>query len=474
MSANEDATSKQPSVEAEETAERPNNEAPSGSQTVSQTVLAGPDGFVIQLGPPDPASGLSHLAVIKKNSAPYYVRADVNHPKFEAIIEAHRPENISTESHTYVFVQQEPSLQPQSSKDAKKPESINGQEVSDDFNNDDNYEGIKGDDEKKDLEGSNQGDGLPELVPEMVYVRPMNRMVHITRDPGAAEAAFLRDPEKDAPVAPPEYAPGYPSTAAIMSTDPELSVYRRFDRLNARSFLYYQAQLMYLESELDKMDEEDRLCKNSEETYHLKHFKELWEGSSERVLERRRVVEEIRWLLKDYNEALFYYKEMINAPEPSQRVVTSIRNWKANQGDPPVVDISEQAYDPRYEADLLALKPPKCDDPLSIWVQNNMGKFFKKPQPATIPNSSNVLYYSETAIDLFVTIICTILAIVVLVGSMTTLYFVESQGVRLGLVWVFTFLFAVSIFLMANLTKGEIFLATAAYCAILVVYISGG
>ncbi|KAK6353970.1 hypothetical protein TWF730_008390 [Orbilia blumenaviensis] len=171
---------------------------------------------------------------------------------------------------------------------------------------------------------------------------------------------------------------------------------------------------------------------------------------------------------------MYYYKELLNSSEPSDRVTTSIRNWRTNQGDPPIIDISETAYDKTYEPDLMALRPPKSDDPITIFVQNNLGKFFKKPKPPHIPNSDNVLYYSETAIDLFVTIICTLLAIVVLVGSMTTLYFVESKGLRLGLVWVFTFLFAISIFLMANLSKGEIFLATAAYCAILVVYISEG
>ncbi|KAF3187107.1 hypothetical protein TWF788_002685 [Orbilia oligospora] len=319
-----------------------------------------------------------------------------------------------------------------------------------------------------------------------IDVQGMNRMIKIplqiptSRDPNANTQgrgngySTSHDPEKDVPVKGITYAPGYPSTAAIISTDPELSVYRRFDRLNARNFLYYQAELMYLESELDKLDEEDNVKEEAEGKYHLRHFTELWEGTNPRTLKRKRLIMDMRYLLKEYNISMVQYKDLLNCSEPSDRVLTSIRNWRRNQGDPPIIDISETAYDKCFESDLMALKPPKSDDPITIFVQNNLGRFFKKPKPPQIPNSDNVLYYSETAIDLFVTIICTLLAIVVLVGSMTTLYFVESQGLRLGLVWVFTFLFAISIFLMANLSKGEIFLATAAYCAILVVYISGG
>ncbi|KAK6344315.1 hypothetical protein TWF696_007955 [Orbilia brochopaga] len=404
---------------------------------------------IIEISPPGPASNSSLVAVIQQGQPPYLAQLDLTSP------------NIQDE-----LKNNEPPM------DAPEPDMVSIGKVPTTSS--------------RRVSGSIRESHTMEEIP---LVLPSNRMIRIPlaepyniqidRDPNAAGDAagkfsLSRDPEKDAPVKSMTFAPGYPSTAAIMSTDAELSVYRRFDRLSARNLLYYQADLMYMESELDKLDEEDRLLENSDDKYHLRHFKELWEGRSDRTMKRRNLIQDIRFTMKEYHECLFYYKQLMECSEPSDRVLTSIRNWRANQGDPPILDISEQAYEKTFEADLIALKPPKCDDPLSIFVQDNLGKFFKKPQPAQIPNSGNVLYYSETAIDLFVTIICTLLAIVVLVGSMTTLFFVESEGVRLGLVWVFTFLFAVSIFLMAKLSKGEIFLATAAYCAILVVYISGG
>ncbi|KAJ6259656.1 hypothetical protein Dda_5294 [Drechslerella dactyloides] len=395
---------------------------------------------VIELSPPGPLSNTSLVAVIKQGQAPYLAQLDLKSSNLRDQVDAN-------DSFTGMAAE-EP--EPDMISIGKIP-TTSSRQVS---IHDEPY----------------TTDDFPLSVPTNRMIRiPLAQPYNVTidRDPSAVrdpddKFSHSRDPEKDAPVKNITFAPGYPSTAAIMSTDAELSVYRRFDRLNARNLLYYQAELMYLESKLDKLDEEDRLLENPEHKYHLRHYRELWDAQDERTEKRRDVVTEIRYFLKEYNECLFYYKQLMDCPEPSDRVLTSIRNWRANQGDPPIIDISESAYEKQFESDLIALKPPKCDDPLSIFVQDNLGKFFKKPQPAEIPNSGNVLYYSETAIDLFVTVICTLLAIVVLVGSMTTLFFVESKGLRLGLVWVFTFLFAISIFLMAKLSKGEIFLATAA------------
>ncbi|EWC44254.1 hypothetical protein DRE_01080 [Drechslerella stenobrocha 248] len=419
-------------------------------------VSTGDDGVtlhtrIVELSPPDPITNDSLVAVIRQGYPPYLAQLDTTAPDLQELAEALDPSHLNSTSISPPGKAMH--AMPCLLKIDKLPFTIS--EGSSDHGG-----------SKDEFEHNQEGFSL---------VAPTNRMMRVPlREPPASRGpdedaqsgagySKSRDPEKDAPMKNPTFAPGYPSTAAIISTDAEMSVYRRFDRLNARNILYYQAELMYIESEMDKLDEEDRLNGDTAAGSHLRHFKDLWENyQDDRVMKRKGLIQDMRYLLKEYNKCISVYKQLMDCPEPSNRVLTSIRNWRSNQGNPPINDISEQAYEKPYEADLMALKPPKCDDPLSIFVQDNLGRFFKKPQPMQIPNSDNVLYYSERAIDLFVTIICTLLAIVVLVGSMTTLFFVESQGLRLGLVWLFTFLFAVSIFLMARLSKGEIFLATAA------------
>jgi len=66
-----------------------------------------------------------------------------------------------------------------------------------------------------------------------------------------------------------------------------------------------------------------------------------------------------------------------------------------------------------------------------------------------------------------------VVAAVLLVGSIVGLYFVTSDAAKLGMVAVFTAAFAVSVGLMTNARRAEIFAATAAYAAVLVVFVSG-
>lgn len=75
-----------------------------------------------------------------------------------------------------------------------------------------------------------------------------------------------------------------------------------------------------------------------------------------------------------------------------------------------------------------------------------------------------------------------------LVGSIVVLYFEQTPGIRLGLLGVFTLVFAASVGLLTNARRTELFATTAAcvsnlqlslsadlnrYAAVLVVFVSG-
>jgi hypothetical protein len=66
-----------------------------------------------------------------------------------------------------------------------------------------------------------------------------------------------------------------------------------------------------------------------------------------------------------------------------------------------------------------------------------------------------------------------LLAAVLLVVSILALYYVRSPGTRLGLVLVFIVLFAVGVKITTAATRDSIFAATAAYAAVLIVFVSG-
>ena len=66
-------------------------------------------------------------------------------------------------------------------------------------------------------------------------------------------------------------------------------------------------------------------------------------------------------------------------------------------------------------------------------------------------------------------------ASILIIGAVTGLYKLRTKDdpVRLGMIAVFTALFATSLGLLTNAKRVEIFAATAAYAAVLVVFISG-
>jgi len=121
-------------------------------------------------------------------------------------------------------------------------------------------------------------------------------------------------------------------------------------------------------------------------------------------------------------------------------------------------------------ADLLCLKPDIESDRLSRMLRDDFGYFFKEVR--TYPESWNKVYtFDEDAVERFITVVTVLLAACLLVGSILALYFVHSSGARLGLLAAFTLLFAASVGLLTNAKRSELFCTTAAYAAVLVVFV---
>ncbi|KAI4639286.1 hypothetical protein J4E93_009465, partial [Alternaria ventricosa] len=105
--------------------------------------------------------------------------------------------------------------------------------------------------------------------------------------------------------------PGYPMLAGRMGNMPEVAMFRRFGALNARSLLYYQAELAHLEDELQLLEAEDAKSKDGKkEKYTTNAFwlntadfrpdGELRDGDKR----QRDLIVHMRHILREYNDAL--------------------------------------------------------------------------------------------------------------------------------------------------------------------------
>ncbi|KAG7119406.1 hypothetical protein HYQ44_005232 [Verticillium longisporum] len=69
-------------------------------------------------------------------------------------------------------------------------------------------------------------------------------------------------------------------------------------------------------------------------------------------------------------------------------------------------------------------------------------------------------------------IFSTFIAALLLLGAIVALRLIKQQDVQLGVIAIFTILFSASVKVMTNARRAEIFGSTAAYAAVLVVFVS--
>ncbi|KAF4905254.1 hypothetical protein CGCFRS4_v000820 [Colletotrichum fructicola] len=210
---------------------------------------------------------------------------------------------------------------------------------------------------------------------------------------------------------------GYAEVANWMArdVDNETLIYRRFDELAARNLLYLQSELLGLENQLNELDKQD-----AED-------------------------EDMDW-------------------QPKRRVLEAFKAWFTG-----VSELSGRERDILENAnDLIALNPAQETDFLSEYLRRNW------PVKAdTKQNGVQIGRYEERSISIAVAVISTLIAAILLIGSITGLYFAKNDTAKLGLIAFFTALFALSVGLTTNARRAEIFAGTAAYAAVLVVFVSG-
>lgn len=104
----------------------------------------------------------------------------------------------------------------------------------------------------------------------------------------------------------------------------------------------------------------------------------------------------------------------------------------------------------------------------------------KTPSRQCVTGSSTIklathstAYISERSVSRFVANLNTILAAMLLFGAIVSLYYIKNENTLLGMVGGWTVLFASCLGLLTNARRDQIFGTTAAYAAVLVVFVSG-
>ncbi|KAF2268781.1 hypothetical protein CC78DRAFT_565240 [Lojkania enalia] len=229
------------------------------------------------------------------------------------------------------------------------------------------------------------------------------------------------------------------------SRDEQTTILRRFDRVNLRNLLVMQDEIAGLEEEIEK------LCDEQCDDYWLKEEKV---GRGHRIEELDR---ELREKIRQYYDAILITMNIQSLARPSLRNLYTTRQIMRKYG-------GGHLAKKEFESDLSALSWKKDDDLLTKLFEGQFASIFQD-------TSSN--YPSPRRIAFAVTFVSTICIAIFLVGAVVGLYFVSSIRKRLGMLGCFTVLFAATIAMLTNARRQDVFVATAAYAAVLVVFVSG-
>lgn len=127
------------------------------------------------------------------------------------------------------------------------------------------------------------------------------------------------------------------------------------------------------------------------------------------------------------------------------------------------------------QADHLLKKVFGCNDP-------PLQRYFRTPELRAKTENTYISFYSSSRIDKLINIMITFVIFILLVIPVVTMYHLTSTSDStstntqdtfnaVGVLIVFTLLFSAAMSLLTKAARHELFAASAAYCAILVVFI---
>ena len=102
---------------------------------------------------------------------------------------------------------------------------------------------------------------------------------------------------------------GYAKLSSLISTDSEFAIYRKFGSLNAQNLLYYQAELISLEADLQELAESDRRSQDTDKRLYAENWYELSRAENGKDQQIKKF-DKIRKVLKQYSSYVSTFEEV--------------------------------------------------------------------------------------------------------------------------------------------------------------------
>ncbi|KAF2257626.1 hypothetical protein CC78DRAFT_600228 [Lojkania enalia] len=266
-----------------------------------------------------------------------------------------------------------------------------------------------------------------------------------------------------------DHPSGYPQLAAFLNSDENFLICRKYGLLHSRVLLYRQDELRELEQKLQKMDAAAAKS-NGGKGIHSRVRDENESG------EWRALIQIIDNKLKEYHDIVQRTRSMASLQPATTRNYNSVCNWIFHTG--PIVNAEAETF--KKDRDFVALVDAKEGSWFDGAVETALSRFggpftrrlFISRRDRSSTKDKLVRLYSKRRIDIFSRLVITILAVILLMAPVIALFSAqESGGIKIMIIFLFTMAFSVALSIFTKAKRHEVFAATAAYCAVLVVFL---
>ncbi|KAN0119645.1 hypothetical protein V8E51_001853 [Hyaloscypha variabilis] len=272
---------------------------------------------------------------------------------------------------------------------------------------------------------------------------------------------------------------GHAKVATLMSHHSELAIFRRFSKLNFQNLLYLQAELTHLEANLKKLV--DRDVQNPNRQQYSRDWWFLAQNDDEHDdREQWDKFLQIRDKLKEYNEHLAQAVFLDSLKAPNKYDHAFIARWFTHEktGNYPLLGIDWQIWS-KDSTDLITIHRRAPYSPFSRHLAKTIIPylhsriFWRWKKHADPESGTGLCHYEDRKVERVVDILVTVLASLIPIASILILYFVANTLDRLAITVAFTGIFAFSLTVTTRARRVEVFAATSAFAAVLVVFVTG-
>ncbi|KAK4540552.1 hypothetical protein LTR36_009082 [Oleoguttula mirabilis] len=289
---------------------------------------------------------------------------------------------------------------------------------------------------------------------------------------------------------------GYSRIATFQSSDCNFLLYRGFGYLHCRVLSALQHDIERLEKRLDSLDHWDKT--HGDEAKLESQTRDEIDSARQRANKslaahftqtRPEVLAELKLKLVEYDEVLLKTRDVCALQRPSGRDYASVRNWfRMNE---PI--IQQEMNFVRRKEDLITLRTGREYASFDSLVECGLSRLdsvlvrhfkchgirnmFLTPELRAKSSDEDIHYYAPERVETLVNAIITGIIFILLILPVVAMYELSDIGRRaspfeaIGILIIFTLLFGGAMSALTEARRQELFAASAAYCAVLVVFI---